>query len=154
MASPRIVIGILAILSIMLIAMLVLIERGDSSSPPPDSPSTLDTNCIQETRSKSEYQSMRAIAAPLLILASVLAVHFANGASGGGRPPGVEERNWIPVSDKMGFVVTTPQMQVPIGDRQQLLLTPPAEGYFMVYTGNGWQRLTIKDPLKGPGTAG
>jgi hypothetical protein len=31
---------------------------------------------------------------------------------------------------------------------------PPAEGYFMVHTGNAWRRLTIKDPLKGPGSTG
>jgi hypothetical protein len=39
-------------------------------------------------------------------------------------------------------------------DRQPLLLMPPAEGYFMVHTGNAWRRLTIKDPLKGPGSTG
>jgi hypothetical protein len=40
-------------------------------------------------------------------------------------------------------------------DPQALLLAPPAEGYFMVHTGNNtWQRLTIKDPLKGPGSSG
>ena len=40
---------------------------------------------------------------------------------------------------------------MPMPERQVLLLTSPAEGYFM---GNVWQRLTIKAPLKGPGTAG
>jgi hypothetical protein len=55
----------------------------------------------------------------------------------------------------MGFVVTTPQSWLAATpDKQPLLLTPPAEGYFMAYTGNGWQRLTIKDPLKGPGSSG
>lgn len=58
----------------------------------------------------------------------------------------------------MGFVTTTPQ-SVPgalmTTDPQALLLAPPAEGYFMVHTGNNtWQRLTIKDPLKGPGSSG
>jgi len=45
-----------------------------------------------------------------------------------------------------GAIVTT--------DRQPLLLMPPTEGYFMVHTGNSWQRLIIQDPLKGPGTSG
>jgi hypothetical protein len=55
----------------------------------------------------------------------------------------------------MGFVVTTPRVfPMPMPDRQVLFLTTPAEGYFMVHTGNVWQRLTIKDPLKGPGTSG
>jgi hypothetical protein len=98
---------------------------------------------------------MKAIAASLLILASVLALHFASGASAGDRPAGVDERDWIPVSDKMGFVVTTPRIvPMPMPERQVLLLTSPPEGYFMVHTGNVWQRLTIKDPLKGPGTTG
>ena len=51
---------------------------------------------------------MKAIAASLLILATVLVIHFANGASSPDRPAGVDAQNWIPVSDKMGFVVTTP----------------------------------------------
>jgi hypothetical protein len=100
---------------------------------------------------------MKPITATLLILVSVLTIHFAVGASTPDRPAGVDERNWIPVSDKMGFVVTTPQSApgalVTI-DRQPLLLTAPAEGYFMVHTGHTWQRLVIQDPLKGPGTSG
>jgi hypothetical protein len=99
---------------------------------------------------------MKAITATLLIL-SVLTIHFALGASGPDRPAGVDAQHWIPVSDKMGFVVTTPQSApgalVTI-DRQPLLLTAPAEGYFMVHTGHTWQRIIIQDPLKGPGTAG
>jgi hypothetical protein len=98
---------------------------------------------------------MKAIAASLLILGTVLAVQFAGGASAGDRPAGVDVHNWIPVSDKMGFVVTTPRLYpMPMPDRQMLLLAGPAEGYFMVHTGNVWQRLTLKDPLKGPGTSG
>jgi len=98
---------------------------------------------------------MKASAASLLILASVLTIHFAVGASSPDRPAGVEERNWIPVSDKMGFVVTTPRIfPQPVMDKQPLLLTGPAEGYFMVRAGNAWQRIIIKDPLKGPGTSG
>ena len=57
----------------------------------------------------------------------------------------------------MGFVVTTSEAfpgALVTTDRQPLLLAPPAEGYFMVHTGNTWQRITIKDPLKGPGTSG
>jgi hypothetical protein len=98
---------------------------------------------------------MKAIATSLLILVAVFTIHFANGASTPDRPAGVAERDWIPVSEKMGFVVTTPHTYplAPL-DQQPLLLATPAEGYFMVHTGNVWQRLTIKDPLKGPGTSG
>jgi hypothetical protein len=99
---------------------------------------------------------MKAITALLLILASVLAIHFANGAAPPDRPAGVDVQHWIPVSDKMGFVVTTPPApgRLVTTDRQPLLLAPPAEGYFMVRSGIGWQRIIIQDPLKGPGAKG
>ena len=45
-----------------------------------------------------------ATASALLILASVLAVHFALGASPPDLPAGVDAQHWTPVSDKMGFV--------------------------------------------------
>jgi hypothetical protein len=35
-----------------------------------------------------------------------------------------------------------------------LPVTPPMEGYFMVRSAIGWQRVTVKDPLKGPGASG
>jgi hypothetical protein len=98
---------------------------------------------------------MKAIAASLVV--SVLAVHLATGASSPDRPAGVAAENWIPVTDKMGFVVTTPQSSLGARvttDRQPLLLTPPAEGYFMVHTGNVWQRIIINNPIKGPGSSG
>lgn len=71
---------------------------------------------------------MKSIAAALLVLVSVLTINFANGASSPDRPAGVEERDWIAVTDKMGFVVTTPHT-FPLAplDKQPLLLTPPAE---------------------------
>jgi hypothetical protein len=98
---------------------------------------------------------MKIIYAAVLILISALSVHFALGASPPDRPSGVAEREWIPVSDKMGFVVTTPHLYPGAGgDGQVLLLTPPTEGYFMIRASNGWQRITIKDPLKGPGSSG
>jgi hypothetical protein len=99
---------------------------------------------------------MKAIAATLLILASVLAIHFANGAAPPDRPAGVDAGHWIPVSDKMGFVVTTrsiPGRRVTT-DRQPLVLSSPEEGYFMVHRRNVWQRIIIQDPLKGPGSSG
>ena len=99
---------------------------------------------------------MRAIASSLLILSTALVIHFANGACSPDRPPGVAERNWIPVSDKMGFVVTTPSIpgRRVTTDGQPLLLASPEEGYFMVHRGEIWQRIIIQTPLKGPGTSG
>jgi hypothetical protein len=100
---------------------------------------------------------MKPIAAALLIFASAITIHFANGASRPDRPAGVAERDWIPVSDKMGIVLTTPQSApgaLVTTDRQPLLLAQPAEGYFMVRSGIGWQRIIVQDPLKGPRTSG
>ena len=100
---------------------------------------------------------MKAITISLLILASILTIHFALGASNPDRPNGIDAQDWIPVSDKMGFVVTTSEGYpgtLVTTDRQPLLLAPPAEGYFTVRAGDHWQRITIKDPLKGPGTSG
>jgi hypothetical protein len=114
-----------------------------------------ESRCVERPKLRLEFKAMKAIAASLVILASILAIHFANGASSPDRPAGVDAQNWIPVSDKMGFVVTTPRIfPVPMPDRQVLLLTPPAEGYFMVRTGNGWQRIIVSNPIKGPGTSG
>jgi hypothetical protein len=110
---------------------------------------------VHEAQINLEYRSMKSLAVVLVVLASLLTIHFALGASGPDRPPGVDAQHWIPVSDKMGFVVTSPRMfPMPMPDRQVLYLTGPAEGYFMVHTGNVWQRLVIQDPLKGPGSSG
>ena len=51
--------------------------------------------------------------------------------------------------------MTTPHaFPMPVRDKQPLLLAPPAEGYFMVRTGNGLQRIIINNPIKGPGSEG
>jgi hypothetical protein len=100
---------------------------------------------------------MKLMVAAFLIVASILSIHFAHGASSTERPSGVDAQHWIGVSDKMGFVVTMPQLApgaLITTDQQPLLLTPAAEGYFMVRSGNSWQRIAIKDPLKGPGSSG
>jgi hypothetical protein len=39
-------------------------------------------------------------------------------------------------------------------DKQALLLTPAASGYFMVRSAVGWQRIVIVEPMKGPGATG
>jgi hypothetical protein len=99
---------------------------------------------------------MKAIAATLLILTSVLTIH-SQMVHRVLTDPGVDAQHWILVSDKMGFVVTPPQ-SVPgalvTTDRQPLLLSPPTEGYFMIRNRNGWHRIIIQHPLKGPGSSG
>lgn len=78
------------------------------------------------------------------------------GAAGADRPSGVAAPNWIPINDKLGFVVmpldTSDKVASP--DKQPLLLTPAASGYFMARSSIGWQRLVIVEPLKGPGATG
>ena len=78
----------------------------------------------------------------------------ALGAEPADRPIGVDSENWIPVSDKLGFVVVAttepamPQIQHP--DTRLLLnaVTPeaPAAGYFMIKGENGWRRLVVLTP--------
>jgi hypothetical protein len=98
---------------------------------------------------------MKIMAAAILICASMLTVHFAIGATGADRPPGVAAENWIAINNKLGFVVIpTGSYPAVTPDRQQLLLTPAATGYFMARSSLGWQRLVIVEPLKGPGATG
>jgi hypothetical protein len=98
---------------------------------------------------------MKIIAATFLICASILTIHFAVGAAGTDRPSGVAAPNWIPINDKLGFVVMPPETYPVVStDKQPLLLTPAASGYFMARSSLGWQRLVIAQPLKGPGAAG
>jgi hypothetical protein len=97
---------------------------------------------------------MKTIAAALLISASLLTIHFALGEGRTDRPAGVAAQDWIAINDKLGFVVIPPGAGVGTPDRQPLLLTPAATGYFMARTDHGWQRLVIVEPLKGPGAAG
>jgi len=98
---------------------------------------------------------MKIFIAALLVLTSVLTIHFALGAGSTDRPAGVAAQNWILINDKLGLVLMpsdTPQVAVP--DKQPLLLTPVATGYFMARSNIGWRRLVIVEPLKGPGATG
>jgi hypothetical protein len=98
---------------------------------------------------------MKNIVAAFLICASTLTIQFATGAAGPDRPAGVEAPNWLPINDRLGFVVVPPAAYpVTTPDKQPLLLTPVASGYFMARSGVGWQRLVIVEPLKGPGDSG
>jgi len=54
------------------------------------------------------------------------------GAATSDRPSGVAERNWIPVSNRFGFVISAPE-EAPVvpADPQALFLAPTARGYFI-----------------------
>lgn len=69
------------------------------------------------------------------------------------RPPGVAEKNWVPVNDRLGIVLAEPTGPVTFS-RDALLLRPPIGGYFMLKGSDGWTRLVVIEPTKGPGNAG
>lgn len=92
---------------------------------------------------------------PLFLVALLLSVS-ALAAEPVDRPIGVEPANWIPVTDKLGFVVVaaaeaTSQAQLPTPMNPQVLLNkvspePPAAGYFMIKGAEGWRRLVVLGP--------
>jgi len=79
----------------------------------------------------------------------------ALGAEPTNRPIGIEPENWIPVTDNLGFVVVKTEPAIPqvrgANESRQLLLNkvspePPAVGYFMIKSGDGWRRLVVMTP--------
>lgn len=86
----------------------------------------------------------KLIASAALALASLITVHFVFGANVPDLPKGVGANNWVPVSDRLGFVME-PTAQGG-GDRQILLATQPIRGYFVVKTSGGWVRLAVENP--------
>jgi hypothetical protein len=73
------------------------------------------------------------------------------------RPVGVEAKNWLPISDRFGFVIVTEKEWPPNvgGSREVLLADPervsahlqaPKKGYFVIKTEAGWQRVLVSEP--------
>ena len=93
------------------------------------------------------------MAMAVLVLTAAGLSHL--GAATSDRPSGVAERNWIPVSNRFGFVISAPE-EAPVvpADPQALLLAPTARGYFMIKGAGGWIRAIVIDPIKGPGNTG
>lgn len=94
----------------------------------------------------------------LLIGMAVAAVSLAGVAVVSGqiapnRPQGVSEKQWFPISDRLGFVVLPPPAVIAAGspDPDVLMVKPPVEGYFMVKNNTGWSRVAITEPVFGPG---
>jgi hypothetical protein len=99
---------------------------------------------------------MKRIAlATLSILLLSLISNISIAADVQDRPAGVTAANWVPVSDRLGIVLVQSEARTatPI-PRTSLLLKPPVSGYYMVKVGNGWTRLVIVEPVKGPGDVG
>ncbi len=95
--------------------------------------------------------------ATMLLVASVASFP----ASPSSRPVGVSAEEWVAVNDRLGIVLVRPTtasrdpVLIPMAPTTLLLpLRPPVDGYFMVRTSNGWVRLVIAEPAKGPADAG
>jgi hypothetical protein len=87
----------------------------------------------------------KLLAAAILVLASAVTMHYVFGANSPDRPTGVDEKNWIQVSDRLGFVIEP--MPYPMStDRQVLIAKQSLRGYFSAKTPGGWQRLAIENP--------
>jgi hypothetical protein len=81
----------------------------------------------------------------VLLLASIVTVHYVFADDTSDRPTGVDAKNWIKVSDRLGFVCESNGFPGG-GDRQTLLVRQPLRGYFTAKTPGGWQRLAIENP--------
>jgi len=68
-------------------------------------------------------------------------------------PPGVAAKNWVPISARLGIVLVE-TANAPGRPERALMLRPPVNGYFMVKGADGWTRLVIVEPSKGPGEVG
>lgn len=98
---------------------------------------------------------MKARRVCILLFAAIFPLHAAFAADENDRPVGVEAQNWLPITDRLGFVVVAgKEVRGGPGSRQLLLadpervsadLMPPKKGYFVIRTKAGWQRVVISD---------
>lgn len=98
---------------------------------------------------------MKAFRICAVLLAAMFTAHAAFAADVDDRPVGVEAQDWLPISERLGFVVVAEKDARTIpGSRQVLLadpervsadLMPPKKGYFVIKTKAGWQRVVVSD---------
>jgi hypothetical protein len=89
------------------------------------------------------------------ILAVMLSMSFTAIAEvTSDRPAGVAAADWVPVSKNLGIVLFHRKAPAVSPSDQALLFTPPVDGYFMVKIVDGWTRLVIIEPRKGPADIG
>lgn len=98
----------------------------------------------------------RVAYAAVAVLSLSLISYTSVAANVPDRPAGVAAVDWIPVSDRLGIVLVHREASMPVAlpSSQPLLLKPPVSGYYMVRGANGWTRLIIVEPAKGPGDVG
>lgn len=89
------------------------------------------------------------------VIAVMLSMSFAAIAEeASDRPAGVAAADWVPVSNRLGIVLHHRKSPAVGSFDQALLLTPPVDGYFMVKVVDGWTRLVVIEPRKGPADIG
>jgi len=80
----------------------------------------------------------RALVVAALLAAAVAAKPFVAGSDTSAPPPGVAKEAWVPINDRVGFVVVPPGKEPVRIPPQPLLLAPPVSGYFMLKSPSGW----------------
>ncbi len=87
-----------------------------------------------------------------IAVVSLAGAAVVSGQTTSNRPQGVSAKQWIPISDKLGFVVL-PSASIGAGsaDPDVLMVKPPVEGYFMLKDNSGWSRISIAEPVFGHG---
>jgi hypothetical protein len=98
---------------------------------------------------------MKITAALLAIAAIACVATIAQAVDQADRPAGIGEKDWIQISERLGFVLDQPGIQPGANQSRQVLiappdrvsaeLLPPAKGYFVVKTPGGWQRIVISE---------
>ena len=88
-----------------------------------------------------------------IAVVSLTGAAVVSGQTTPNRPQGVSAKQWIPISDKLGFVVLPSAAAMGSGsaDPDVLLVKRPVEGYFMLKDNSGWSRIAISEPVFGPG---
>jgi hypothetical protein len=95
----------------------------------------------------------RNVFATLAILSLSLISYTSIATDAKDRPAGVAAANWVPVSDRLGIVLVHNEARTVVSSTV-LLLKPTVSGYYMVKGANGWTRLVIVEPVKGPADVG
>ena len=96
----------------------------------------------------------RVLSAGALLAAALAVIPFVRGDDIQGRPSGVSANDWVPISERVGFVLVHSNKLPHATDPQVLMLKPPASGYFMLRGASGWTRMVIVEPARELGDAG
>jgi hypothetical protein len=105
------------------------------------------------TRTEVSHMKSGVVVGALLV-AALAVTPAVLGADAPDRPPGVSKEAWIPVTERLGFVIVPQTIGLSGVVLQRLVLTPPVSGYFVLRDASGWLRIVIIEPIRGPADAG